>query len=365
MKRRTSISLAVVVAMSTIPAAAPAQSIERSIERWAESIAASAERIAAQVERRANTLAARIEREFQERERREGRRSRIHERDIESHDRELPFQTTRLDTTFAFATNGIVDLSTLYGDIVVSGWERREARVRAVTERGRIEYDVSSSRLTIEHRNDRGSTRSRSEDTRYELTVPRGARLVLRTTSGDVEVRGTGAEVEVNTNNGDVTLEDVGERVEVGTISGDITLRRVKGDLEATTVNGSVDATDVEGDIRLGSTSGDLTVMGARARNVELSTTSGEVSYSGAIDANGRYEFHSHSGTIDLNIPAATNARFSVETFNGEIDSDFPITLMPGDRTSSRPRRFEFSVGTGGPRIIAESFSGDVEIRKR
>lgn len=98
---------------------------------------------------------------------------------------------------------------------------------------------------------------------------------------------------------------------------------------------------------------------------VELSTTSGDVSYGGAVDPAGRYEFNSHSGTITIDIPSSANARFSVETFSGSIESDFPITLQPGERSTRRPRRFEFTLGSGGPRIIAESFSGDVEIRKR
>jgi DUF4097 and DUF4098 domain-containing protein YvlB len=354
----------VLAVAALVPASASAQSVERSIERWAESIAAAAERIAARAERQATILAERIEREFDDRQWDRRRRDRIRDEDWRDRDTDLQAQAVRIDTTFAFSASGIVDLSSVYGDIVVTGWDRREARVRASTDRGTLEHEFTQSRLTIEHRTPRGSWRGRSGDMRYEVSVPRGVRIMLRTTSGDVQVRATGGEVEVNTTSGDVTLEDVG-RVEVGSVSGDVFVRGVKGSLEASTVNGSVEAADIEGDMHLGSTSGDVTVTNGRGRDVELSTTSGEVSYAGAVDPSGRYEFHSHSGTIDVAIPAATNARFSVETFSGEIDSDFPITLMPGDRATGRPRRFEFNIGSGGPRIIAESFSGNIEIRKR
>lgn len=365
MMRRALLSLTAAAIPLLGPAEVRAQS-ERSIERWAESIAAAAERLAVKVERKATTLASRIEAEinaeFNDRSA-HGRRSRS-QRDDDRRHRDLPFQAPRIDTSFAFSSTGVVDLSSAFGDIVVTGSDTREARVKAWTDRGRLEYEFSSTRLTIEHRNDRGSSRGRSSDSRYEVSIPRGARVILRSTSGDIEVHNTRGEVEVNSTSGDVIIEDA-VRVEVGTLSGDITVRTVKGNVEASTVNGTVEASGIEGDIKLGSTSGDLIVSDSRGRDVELSTTTGEVAYAGAIDPNGRYEFHSHSGTIDLAIPAGTNARFSVETFSGEIDSDFPITLQPGDRTSSKPRRFEFTVGTGGPRIIAESFSGGVEIRKR
>lgn len=356
-------SLVGLVAWLAAPRAISAQSTERSIERWAESIAAMAERIAARVERQANSLALRIEREFDESQ---GRARRGRSRDEDWTDRELSQQAQRIDTTFAFSPTGIVDLGSVNGDIVINGWDRREARVQAHTDRGRIEYEFTGSRLTMEHRREGSSRRGRdSEGTRYDVWVPRGARVLLRTTSGDLEARATGGEVEANSTSGDISVIDATGRIQVGTVSGEVVLEKIRGDVEASSVSGSVEARDLEGDLHLESTSGDINVSDARGRDVQLSTTSGDVSYIGAIDGTGRYEFRSHSGTIDLAIPAASSARFSVETFSGAIDSDFPITLQPGARGVGRPTRFDFTVGNGGPRVMAESFSGDVTIRKR
>ena len=44
----------------------------------------------------------------------------------------------RLDTTFAFS-DGTVDLTSFNGDIIVTGWDRNQARVRASTERGSLD----------------------------------------------------------------------------------------------------------------------------------------------------------------------------------------------------------------------------------
>ena len=44
--------------------------------------------------------------------------------------------TTRIDTTFAFSSDGTVDLTSFNGDITVTGWNRKEARVRAGADRG-------------------------------------------------------------------------------------------------------------------------------------------------------------------------------------------------------------------------------------
>jgi DUF4097 and DUF4098 domain-containing protein YvlB len=348
---------------SLAPHGAAGQSVERKIERLAESIAAKAERIAADVERQATRLATRIEREFSDRNRERDRSGKWkYERD----DEEQQGIRSRVDTTIAFSSDGIVDLTLVSGDIIVTGWDRREARINAFSERGRLQLELGSSRLSVEVRSERDDWgRGRFGETKYELSVPRGVRIVTRSTSGDIVIRGTGGEVEAKSTSGTLTVEDAARRIELETVSGDIDGSRLRGTVNASSASGSVELRDLEGDAHLSSTSGDLMLTGAKSVDVELSTTSGEVSYEGSFDPNGRYEFSSHSGNIDLVVPEGINARFSLQTYSGSIDSAFPITLQPGTNSSRRARSFEFVVGTGGPRIIAESFSGDVEIRKR
>ena len=370
---------ALAVALVAGPVALRAQSTERSteratersIERLAENIAAAAERLAAHVERNATLLANRLEHEFNKKgsrwERDEDRRRRQDDR-VRDREEGIDWQDARstLDTTITFSTNGTIDLTNISGDIIVTGWDRREARIKAVSERGRLEYELSSSRITMDVQSARSN---RGEgyrgETRYELSVPRGVRVIAHSTSGDVIVRGTGGDVEANSTSGDDTVDDASGRIEISSVSGDVQAGRLKGNVEANSVSGSVEVSDVEGGVHVGTTSGDISLVGVRSRDIEASTTSGDIEFEGVVEGDGRYEFHSHSGDITLTIPAASNAKFAVETFNGEMDSAFPLTLQPTDRTNRRPRRFQFNVGSGGARIIAETFSGDLEIRKR
>ncbi|HNV74571.1 MAG TPA: DUF4097 family beta strand repeat-containing protein [Gemmatimonadaceae bacterium] len=363
---RSPVLLALALA-TALPATLHAQSSERSIERMAENIAAAAERMAARVEKHATLMAERIEREIERKRKSDPNWNGDDDtRDRARRNDDVPQGRSRVDTTVAFSADGTIDLSNISGEIVVTGWSRREAQIKASSERGRLELDVSSSRITLEEEG-RGSMwgGSRRGDSRYEVSVPRGVRVIARSISGDVMVRGTGGEVEAGSTSGDVQVEDAVRRIELTSVSGDVTARQLKGTVEATSVSGSVELDAVDGDLHANTTSGDITLSGITSRDVETSTTSGDITFAGDMATDGRYEFHSHSGTIELSIPGSANARFSVETFSGELESDFPITLQPGDRSSRRPRRFEFSVGNGGARIIAETFSGDLEIRKR
>ncbi len=68
---------------------------------------------------------------------------------------------------------------------------------------------------------------------------------------------------------------------------------------------------------------------------------------------------------MKLLIPAGLNANLSLETFSGEINSAFPMTLQPGDNiTRRRGKRMNFTVGGGGARITVGTFSGNITIER-
>jgi DUF4097 and DUF4098 domain-containing protein YvlB len=266
-----------------------------------------------------------------------------------------------MDTTFAFSRTGIVDLTQISGDVVVTAWDRGEARIRAYAERGRIRSNLSSSRLTLEIE----SVRGRVGDSKFEVSVPVGVRVIARSTSGDVTVKGTRGAVDARSTSGDVTVTDATDRIVLESVSGDVHASQLTGDVRSESVSGTVEIRDATGDVRAETTSGDVTLLGVSSRSVFATTVSGEVEYDGTIDANGRYEFHSHSGDIRLEIPESSGAQFTVETFSGSLDSEFRLTLQPGQRSTGRPRRFEFTLGTGSARVTAETFSGDVTLARR
>jgi hypothetical protein len=323
-----------------LPACGHAQSAEEKIERIAE-------RIAIKATRAAEHVADKIVRKF---ERWEDHDGGWQDQDVVS----------RIDTTVAFSADGTIDLSSISGEIVVTGWTRREARIRAYSERGQLRFSASSSRISVETQSRRG----RMGDTKYELSVPQGVRLRVETTSGDITARDVNGPVDLRSTSGDVTLHGANGRIEISTTSGDIDAARLRGDVEVHAVSGEFMVADVEGSIRVETVSSDIVLRNVRVRSATAETVSGEIEFEGPIARDGRYDFRSHSGNVTVRVPAATSARFEVETYSGELDSDFPITLMPRDRSRSRPRRFEFNIGGGEARIVAETFSGNITLER-
>jgi DUF4097 and DUF4098 domain-containing protein YvlB len=123
---------------------------------------------------------------------------------------------------------------------------------------------------------------------------------------------------------------------------------------------------DVRGNLDVHTTSGDIRLRNTTSKLVRARTTGGSVLYSGVVDPAGRYDFVTHSGDVSLAIPQDVSAQLTIATWSGEIESDFPMTLKPGEHGIgyTTTKRFTFDLGGGAARITAESFSGDITIRR-
>jgi DUF4097 and DUF4098 domain-containing protein YvlB len=276
---------------------------------------------------------------------------------------------TQIDTTVRLDRGGSVDLSLISGKIRVTGWDQPTVKISASIESGNLRFSANSSRVTLsvdEEGNNNGNRRHRNRDTgdaRYDVSVPRGAKLILEAVSGDVIAKGSQGEIEASSVSGEVDVTDGVRSVSVESVSGDARAAQINGNLHAETVSGELRAENVTGEVEASTVSGDITLTGIQSTDVRTETVSGEIRYTGSIEPTGRYSYESHSGTIVLNIPRNAGASFSVETFSGGVNADFPITIPPRERGSNRDGgRMNFTIGDGRARITAQTFSGEIEI---
>ena len=342
------IVLAAAVLALAVPAPGSAQTTaeerERArVEREREKAEEAAQRKLDQQERDR-------ERAQERRDRDRERRDRDREREAERRQREM---AGSLDTTVAFDARGIVTVTCPQGAVIVTGADRNEIKVRARTESGAIRFTSNGARATLEPASGRGCN-----DGHFEITVPVGARVSARSWSGSVSVKGVRGDLETRTQSADVDIRDVG-RIDVESLSGDVTIQGVTGESTINTVSGDIELGGARGDLEIETVSGDVDLRDVVAKQVRIHTTSGDVSFAGAIMPDGRYEYNTHSGEVRLALPADVGAQLTIGTFNGGIESDFPITLKADSHDN---KRLSFTLGQGTARIIAETFSGDITL---
>jgi hypothetical protein len=264
-----------------------------------------------------------------------------------------------IDTVFSLGRGALIDLSLPFGDVVVTGWPRDDMRVRAHALSGEMTLHISSATATLRPASDR----SNLGGVRYEITVPAGVRIVMRTSSGTLIASNVNGNVEARNVNGNVELNDITGRADIETISGNVSGMRISGGVRVDVTSGNVTLAGAEGEIAVDNTSGSVTLTGIRSESVRVETMSGDVTYQGSVERGGRYVFATHSGTVHLTIPSTADAWVTAATYQGSFDTDFQMparTTKPADPE----RRFELRLGNGGARITAETFSGNVIIRR-
>jgi len=266
----------------------------------------------------------------------------------------------RIDTTLTIDRGGTLSVSVYAGRVNVVGSSGSQVRVRGTVERGEMQLRARPSSVSI-NTDSEGPHGGRVE---LDISVPVGTRVILEGFSAPVTVRGVKGETKVETLSGNVQVADAVGRVNIESVSGDIEVNGVAGDVRAESVSGRVEIANVNGDIEGESVSGRFTITGAKSKSVRVETVSGAVTYSGTFDPVGNYVFRSHAGRLTLGMPADAGATVSLETFSGNVDSDFPVTLESGLSRAGHESKFEFRIGTGRTRIVVETFSGDIKIQR-
>jgi len=94
-----------------------------------------------------------------------------------------------------------------------------------------------------------------------------------------------------------------------------------------------------------------------------VETVNGNLELSFDKMSNGQsVDLESVNGAIVLRIPAKANAKVSAETLNGNISSEFGLTVEKGQWVG---RSMEGLVGSGGARITLETVNGSIDVKKR
>lgn len=139
----------------------------------------------------------------------------------------------------------------------------------------------------------------------FTVRVPAGVKFRGQTVNGELDAEGLGADAIVSTVNGSVRVSTTGTA-------------------EANTVNGSIHATMGRADWPEGA------------------------------------HFRTVNGGITLTFPADLNAELRAETVNGDIESDWPVTV----RGRFGPKRVTGTIGRGGRMLHLATVNGNIKLRK-
>jgi hypothetical protein len=125
------------------------------------------------------------------------------------------------------------------------------------------------------------------------------------------------------------------------------------------TVNGGIDANALPGDIEAYAVNGSIQISGYGAAKAE--TVNGGINASlGAGSLGKSLIFKTVNGGIDVSVPAGVNAEMDIQTVNGNIHTDFPLTIQG----RINPKQLRGKIGNGGATIKLETVNGSINLRR-
>jgi len=246
----------------------------------------------------------------------------------------------------------------------IRGWERNEVRAmlpesEAVELRRVAEGAGQATRVVV----------STETDNELRLDVPRGARVEVKTDTGDIRVEDV-AEARAESRSGRIEMRRVARVAIATSISGSVVLRGVTGAVRLRTVSGPVELADASpaeaGDqVQVNSVSGDLLLERIAHSRVEAETTSGSVTFVGSPATAASCELRTMLGDLTLLLPE--DASFQVDArvgAGGRILNDFTGRRAAGQAARADPQHFVGAYGDGGPTLRLVSFNGVIRLRR-
>ena len=124
------------------------------------------------------------------------------------------------------------------------------------------------------------------------------------------------------------------------------------------TVNGGVEATRLNGNLVLATVNGSVTFSTtgearASAVNGSIRGEMGQASWTGTLD------MKTVNGEITLALPGDLNTDVTITTVNGDIKTDFPVTITG----SMSRRKLEGTIGAGGRLLSLGTTNGSVTLK--
>jgi len=185
-----------------------------------------------------------------------------------------------------------------------------------------------------------------------------------------IQIASTGLEIEEENNVMDIDVEaqkytvDLSIQVPYSTSlelesysDGDIIVENVKGEIEVEKYRGEIKLSDISGSVVAQTYSGNIVVTFSK------------------VDPGKLMSFTNYHGDLDVTFPANTRASVKMKSNQGDIYSDFDISISPSPPKVETPEKkgetyrvsFDYIYGTingGGPEFHFKTYKGDIYIRK-
>jgi hypothetical protein len=179
----------------------------------------------------------------------------------------------------------------------------------------------------------------------YTVLVPAAAFVTLRSSDGTLRAQGLRGDVVLEAASGSVEVTDISDaHLHVKTLGGPITLTDIQ--------NSHLDIHSVRGNVNLHNVTGP---------SVEVNSGAGRITYDGDPGRIGEYMLTSHTGDLEVSIPASAWVQIEARSIKSQSDPESPnvsnVFTTGETNLMGKP-------GKIGSRFELRSFSGRIRLKR-
>jgi DUF4097 and DUF4098 domain-containing protein YvlB len=238
----------------------------------------------------------------------------------------------------------VISITNNYGPITVKPSGSSQVLVETI-------FHSDAVNVVNEQHGDRIELRSTSSRpgtnlVEYTVLVPAAAFVTLRSSDGTLRAQGLRGDVVLEAASGSVEVTDISDaHLHVKTLSGPITLTDIR--------NSHVDIHSVRGSVKLHNVTGP---------SVEVNSGGGRITYDGDPGRVGEYLLTSHTGDLEVSIPASAWVEIKARSIKSQADPEFPslsnAPVLGQTSLLGKPGK------TLGSRFELRSFSGKIRLKR-
>ena len=229
-------------------------------------------------------------------------------------DSEFDSEEGILNKTFTVGKGGKLTVNVSPGQLTIKTWDQNTVEIKAdgfdKRDIENIDITQNGNDIKIKYESEFGW----GGDGDFIITVPEQYNLDLRTTSGDLLIKG-----------------NLNGYAKASTMGGDISVKDIKGNVDLSTQGGDIRTGDIEGAIMLNTMGGDIQTGKLNGKDAQIYTMGGEINiksstsdiktktYGGDIqigDVGGSVDLVTYGGNIKVNT-VGNNAK--LETYGGNL----------------------------------------------
>jgi DUF4097 and DUF4098 domain-containing protein YvlB len=184
----------------------------------------------------------------------------------------------------------------------------------------------------------------------YDVTIPAGISVNVSTTSAPITAEGISSEIGLSSETGQITVHNIAKsHVHVRSMTAPVNLQDV-----------TLSRVDIQ------STGGTVQLKNVSGQRIAVGTTSGNIEYQGDCSGGGDYILTTHSGAIDVTLPATASVDLTARSTTGQVENDFPLEQKPHNSfVPQQGRSFAGTSNSGSSSVELQSFSGKIRVKKQ